>query len=119
MSHRSAFRPADFRICLFVAPMTLSAELFQPHVGTAFSVLQEPGQIPNPQFTLRLNEVTTPAARPGQQAFSLFFTGDASFTLQQGTYFLQHDALPEQAIFLVPVERSADGFRYQACFNLS
>ncbi|CAJ0822207.1 MULTISPECIES: hypothetical protein [Ralstonia] len=99
--------------------MTISAELFQPHVGTAFSVLQEPGQTPNPQFTLRLDEVTAaPAARPGQQAFSLFFAGDSSFTLQQGTYFLQHDSLPEQAIFLVPIERNAEGFRYQACFNL-
>mgnify|MGYP003335596290 CR=1 FL=1 len=99
--------------------MTLSAELFQPHVGTTFSVLQEPGQTPNPQFTLRLDEVTTPVTRPGQRAFSLFFAGDASFTLQQGTYFLQHDALPEQAIFLVPVARTTEGFRYQACFNLA
>jgi hypothetical protein len=119
MSHQSAFRLPDFRIRLFVAPMTLSAELFQPHVGTAFSVRQEPGQIPNPQFTLRLNEVTTPAARPGQQAFSLFFTGDASFTLQQGTYFLQHDTLEEQPMFLVPIARTTEGFRYQACFNLA
>ena len=82
-------------------------------------MLQEPGQIPNPQFTLRLNEVTTPAARPGQQAFSLFFTGDTSFTLRQGTYFLQHDTLAEQPMFLVPIARTAEGFRYQACFNLS
>ncbi|MGN6261334.1 MAG: DUF6916 family protein [Ralstonia sp.] len=100
--------------------MTISAELFQLHVGTAFSVTTVPGQAPDRPFTLRLDEVAISRfARPGQKAFSLLFGGDASFTLQQGTYFLQHDTLPEQAIFLVPVERSADGFRYQACFNLS
>lgn len=100
--------------------MTTSVELFQPHVGTAFSVLTEEGQRPNPQFTLRLDEVTiAPFTRPGQQAFSLFFEGDASFTLQQGTYFLQHDTLAEQPMFLVPVARTTEGFRYQACFNLS
>jgi len=96
--------------------MTISADLFQPHVGTAFSVLQQPGQTPDPQFTLHLDEVATAPA--GQQTFSLFFASDTSFTLQQGTYFLQHDTLPEQAIFLVPIERNAEGFRYQACFNL-
>lgn len=99
--------------------MTISAELFQPHVGTSFSVVLEPNQTPNPQFTLRLYEISTPAIRPGQKAFSLLFEGDASFTLQQGTYFLQHDTLAEQPMFLVPIARTAEGFRYQACFNLA
>ena len=99
--------------------MTISAALFQPHVGTAFSVLQAPGQTPNPQFTLSLDEVTAePVSHPGHQAFSLFFASDASFMLQQGTYFLQHATLAEQPIFLVPIARTADGFRYQAYFNL-
>lgn len=100
--------------------MTISAELFQPHVGTVFSVLQESGQTPNPHFTLHLEEVTADsAARPGQRVFSLFFAGHASFMLQQGTYFLQHDTLAEQPMFLVPVARTTEGFRYQACFNLA
>ncbi|CAJ0699777.1 MULTISPECIES: DUF6916 family protein [Ralstonia] len=100
--------------------MTISAELFQPHVGTAFSVTTVPGQAPDLPFTLRLDEVAISRfARPGQKAFSLLFEGDASFTLQQGTYFLQHDTLAEQPMFLVPIARTAEGFRYQACFNLA
>ncbi|SFP95290.1 hypothetical protein [Ralstonia sp. NFACC01] len=99
--------------------MTISAELFQPHVGTAFSVLQAPGGAHDPQFTLNLDKVTAePAPRPGQRVFSLFFASDASFMLQQGTYFLQHATLPEQPVFLVPIARTAEGFCYQACFNI-
>lgn len=98
--------------------MTVSAELFLPHVGTAFSVCRQAGEAADPPFTLRLDEVAlAKAARAEGRAFSLFFVGDAAFLLQQGTYFLQHAVLPEQPIFLVPIAGSRDGYRYQACFN--
>ncbi len=100
--------------------MTVSVELFLPHVGTPFSVHWQTGEAAEPPFTLRLDEVATAkAARAGHRAFSLFFEGDAAFLLQQGTYFLRHAVLPEQPMFLVPIAGSRDGYRYQACFNLA
>ncbi|AQW30232.1 DUF6916 family protein [Ralstonia syzygii subsp. celebesensis] len=100
--------------------MTVSAELFLPHVGTAFSVRRQAGEAADPPFTLRLDEVATAkTAHAGHRAFSLFFVGDAAFLLPQGTYFLQHAALPEQPMFLVPIAGPRDGYRYQACFNLA
>lgn len=103
-----------------IASMTVSAELFLPHVGTAFSVHSATAEAADTPFTLSLDEVTSAASGPADaRAFSLFFQGDAAFLLQQGTYFLRHAVLPEQPMFLVPIAGSRDGYRYQACFNLA
>ncbi len=100
--------------------MTVSAELFLPHVGTAFFVHGPTAEATDTPFTLSLDEVAGVASTPaGGQTFSLFFQGDTAFLLQQGTYFLRHAVLPEQPMFLVPVAGSRDGYRYQACFNLA
>lgn len=100
--------------------MTVSAELFLPHVGTAFSVHSPTAEATDTPFTLSLDQVTGIASAPaGSRTFSLFFQGDAAFMLQQGTYFVRHAVLPEQPMFLVPVAGSCDGYRYQACFNLA
>ncbi|WP_426400423.1 DUF6916 family protein [Ralstonia sp. R-29] len=99
--------------------MTVSAELFLPHVGTAFSVHNAAGDASDPPFTLSLDEVASATTAPaGGRAFSLFFQGSGALLLQ-GTYFLRHAVLPEQPMFLVPVAGSRDGYRYQACFNLA
>jgi hypothetical protein len=98
-----------------VLSMTFSVELFQPHVGTSFSTL-----LPNEQqivVTLEsLNDSTV--ANTGYHSFSLYFTTNTSEPLPQGTYALQHPQLPEQLIFLVPIAKAEQGFRYQACFNV-
>ena len=100
--------------------MTVSAELFLPHVGTAFSVHNAEGDTSGPSFTLSLDEVTSATTAPARgRAFSLFFQGSSALLLQQGTYFLRHAVLPEQPMFLVPIAGSRDGYRYQACFNLA
>ncbi|MDE2463520.1 MAG: hypothetical protein KGO02_07400 [Alphaproteobacteria bacterium] len=49
--------------------------------------------------------------------FSLFFTGQGPHYLLQGTYRLSHDRLGDLDVFIVPVGRTDDGFRYQAVFN--
>ncbi|CEJ17997.1 MULTISPECIES: DUF6916 family protein [Ralstonia solanacearum species complex] len=103
-----------------VVSMTVSAELFLPHIGTAFSVRWQADEAADPPITLRLDEVAIArTARADHRVFSLFFVGDAAFMLQQGTYFLRHAALPEQPMFLVPIAGASDGYRYQACFNLA
>jgi hypothetical protein len=58
-------------------------------------------------------------ANSGYRSFSLYFTTNTSEPLPQGTYALQHPVLPEQLIFLVPVAKAEQGYRYQACFNVA
>jgi hypothetical protein len=95
--------------------MTITSELFRPHVGTPFIVQLHNGQ----QSALLLEEVKNNAEeRAGHHSFSLFFHSDISFMLSQGTYCLRHTQLPELAIFLVPVSQTEQSYRYQACFNV-
>jgi hypothetical protein len=69
-------------------------------------------------FELELVEVTEPTMTASQTFFSLFFLGNGDFMLPQGTYRINHDQLGEMVIFLVPTAREADGFKYEAAFNL-
>lgn len=95
--------------------MTFTAELFHPHVGTPFIVQLQSGQ----QTTLQLEEVKNNAGeRASHHSFSLFFHSDIPFLLSQGTYCLNHAHLQELAMFLVPVAKTDQGYRYQACFNV-
>ena len=69
-------------------------------------------------FELELVEVTKPTVTANQTFFSLFFLGSADFLLPQGSYRLNHEQLGEIIIFLVPISRGAEGFKYEAAFNL-
>lgn len=64
-------------------------------------------------------ELREAAAAPGDssgRSWSLVFHADGGL-LPQGTWHLRHDVLGELALFLVPVARTEDGYRYQAVFN--
>ncbi len=69
-------------------------------------------------FELELVEVTEPTVTASQTFFSLFFLGNGDLLLPQGTYRMNHEQLGEMVIFLVPTAREADGFKYEAAFNL-
>ena len=49
--------------------------------------------------------------------FSILFRGAHGFFLPQGVYRLEHERLGACDLFLVPVAREPDGFRYEAVFN--
>ncbi|TDY34525.1 hypothetical protein [Janthinobacterium sp. 75] len=49
--------------------------------------------------------------------FSLLFHHSSPILFNQKIFMLQHDALGEVGIFLVPVARDGQGFLYQAVFN--
>lgn len=53
----------------------------------------------------------------GMERFSVFFTGPADILMPQHTYTLEHEQMGAFDIFLVPIAREADGFRYEAVFN--
>jgi hypothetical protein len=86
---------------------------YLPHVGSPFEIRYPDGFV----ITLSLQEARDVGSTADQEQFALFFQGPAEYPLAQATYGLIHEALGEQVLFLVPVERNADGFRYQAVFN--
>jgi hypothetical protein len=95
------------------APLT-EAE-FSKHVNTKFRVaLEEP-------FDLELTGVkgylSQAHEQTGMERFSAFFLGPADRYLGQKVYSLDHEQMGTFDIFLVPVSRDENGYRYEAVFN--
>jgi hypothetical protein len=95
----------------------LTEEEFRKHLGTKFGVRVE---APRP-IELELAEVRgyNPQANEpgGMERFSLFFYGPGDIMLNQGTFTLEHPAMGEVILFMVPVARDPQGFRYEVIFN--
>src|SRR6202000_2057300 len=83
---------------------------FRPHLGTAFDVQSARGTV-----AMTLSRVD-PAGDSGRRggAFSLVFEAPRGPWLEQSIYPMQHPALGEMEIFLVPVVPHKAGNGYQA-----
>ena len=92
-------------------------EEFSRHLNTSFLVPLGESQ----RAELKLVEVSgyekTENETQGMERFSLYFEGPPETFLPQGIYTLEHEQMGTQAIFIVPIGGSAEGFRYQAVFN--
>jgi hypothetical protein len=87
---------------------------FSGQVDTLFTLRHpEGGEIP-----LTLMSVSPLRETARQRMFSILFRGPLEKPLGQGSFPLRHAAMGEAELFLVPVAREADGFRYEAVFNL-
>lgn len=93
----------------------VSPELFAPHSGSTFEIPLSDGAV-----ELTLDEVEDLARfNDGPyRFFSLIFSGGREHFLPQGTYVLSHPVLGERPLFLVPVGKTEEGFRYQAAFSV-
>jgi hypothetical protein len=95
--------------------VSLTEENFARHLHTSFRV-----RAPRP-VELELHEVKGWQARANEQTglerFSVFFTGPGDIFLPQQIYTLEHEQMGVFEIFLVPIGRDAQGFRYEAVFN--
>ena len=95
----------------------LTEDEFSKHVNTTFRA----GIDTQTQVDLKLVEVKGYAKKleehSGMERFSAIFKGPVEPYLPQTTYTLQHDQMGEFEIFLVPLSRDEDGFRYEAVFN--
>jgi len=95
---------------------TLTEQEFSKHVDTDFRVKLD---TPEP-VNLRLVEVKSYKKKDeehgGMERFSLFFTGRGNLVPQK-TYSVSHDEMGEFELFLVPIGRTEDGFRYESVFN--
>ena len=92
----------------------MSREDFDPHLNTTFRLLRGEAE----PLELELVEITGGDGRyENSYSFSLLFRGGPHFRLQQHTFTLEHPALGTLDLFLVPVAREHDGYRYEAVFN--
>ncbi|HSS22802.1 MAG TPA: hypothetical protein VLL54_22200 [Pyrinomonadaceae bacterium] len=98
-------------------PAELTEAEFSKHVNTKFQVRTD-SETP---IDLELDEVKGYSSRykehDGMERFSIFFNGPKQPFLEQTTYTLEHEQMGEFEIFLVPIARRDDGFRYEAVFN--
>lgn len=96
----------------------LTEEWFAPHVNTKFRVVADES---HPPVELELTEVAGYGEKPGEQGgmvrFSLFFRGPADFFLPQRTYEFMHEHVENFLLFIVPIGRDEQGFRYEAVIN--
>jgi hypothetical protein len=96
---------------------TPTAEEFRQHLGTRFAVRLD---TPRP-VELELTEVKDYNAQANEPAtmerYSLFFHGPDDIMLNQGTFTLEHPSMGELTLFMVPVAREPQGFRYEVVFN--
>ena len=87
--------------------------LFAKNLNTNF-VIQHPhwGSV-----TVELVGVSDLRETPRQRMFSLVFRGPLEQPLEQGLLPMTHESMGTDSLFLVPIAREADGFRYEAIFN--
>jgi hypothetical protein len=53
----------------------------------------------------------------GMERFSVFFLSSPEFLLPQSMYRLSHPQMGEFDLFLVPITKEEDGYRYEAVYN--
>lgn len=96
---------------------TPTAEEFRQHLGTRFGVRLD---TPRP-VELELTEVKDYNVQANDESkmerFSLFFHGPGDIMLNQGTFTLDHPSMGELLLFMVPIAREPQGFRYEVVFN--
>jgi len=93
---------------------TKEFEDFEPHVGTAFSIVAE--GLPPLGLVLEETKVLKASAQDRRPPFQLTFRR-AGEILPQGLYQFRHDAMGDLAIFIVPAGENETGVEYCATFN--
>ena len=91
---------------------------FEKNVNTNFRVEfdgHEPVEVKLLSVTPRQNE---PTEQAGMERFSVIFSTPLDLFLPQQTYRMVHPDMGEFEIFLVPIARESDGFKYEAVYNV-
>ena len=101
--------------------MELTENEFSKHVNTKFRVKVDVPALGDRQLELELVKVKSYAKKEeehsGMERFSAFFQGPADVHMAQQSYTLEHAAMGEFEIFLVPISQTEAGFQYEAVFN--
>jgi hypothetical protein len=97
----------------------LSADILLPHVGTVFRTEAPDGHVHELRL-INVSKSADPHISPGatRDQFSLIFAGPLEPPLRQGAYPMRHAVLDDApSIFIVPIAREKDGYRYEAIFT--
>lgn len=92
---------------------SLTHEAFSQNLNTKFQVVLDE----NTTVELELVEVSEVKLHPRQEEFAVEFRGPLEMFLDQGVRDFAHEQLGRFELFIVPVERDAQGFYYEAVFN--
>lgn len=95
----------------------LTAETFEPHVGTSFWVEFPTGGKIELRLTRAAKVMESEAAKLPRHPFSLYFIGPKSYRLEQQIYHLTHPEMEALDIFLVPVGQTPTTYEYEAVFT--
>jgi len=91
----------------------LSKEALAESVNTTFRVVTEGA----PPMEVVLVEFKPGKSIPTQEQFALIFRAPLEAPAQQGMFRMEHDAIGEFDLFLVPVRKDQQGLYYEAVFN--
>ncbi len=93
--------------------MDMDAARFESLLNEGFALdLGEGGQV-----DIELLEVSRGRPAPGYEHFSLLFRAPAETPAEQRTYYIEHPATGQMAIFLVPIGSTPEGLLLEAVFN--
>jgi hypothetical protein len=99
-------------------PERLSADIFQPLIGTAFVVSDEAdGRVELTLSSVVTRDQAVPDAPEGWVAFTLQFEGPREPLVPQGTYRFRHAATGGIDIFIVPIAQNETATIYEAVFG--
>ena len=91
---------------------TFERSEFAKRLNTVFRLTQV-----DPPLDLKLVEVSELFTPPGQESFSLTFSGPRKQLLPQGTNLFRHEQMGEFQIFTTPIREDANAYYYEAIFN--
>ncbi len=93
----------------------LTLDMFSDKIGQRFAI--EEADTPAIELTLTEVKPLRNYANAARAPFSLVFTVNGKGVLPQRMYPLRNAALGLHSIFLVPIGRDGETFRYEAVFN--
>jgi Domain of unknown function (DUF6916) len=91
-----------------------SYQTFAENLNQVFQLRAEADKL----VEVKLVEVSELKKTSQQERFSIVFKGPNDTLLPQSAYQMTHERAGTFSIFLVPVGMEADGFLYEAVFNL-
>lgn len=95
---------------------SLTQEEFSKHLNTIFSINLEEQSAVDLELVQVKGYMNRPGDGEGMERFSVFFKGPKPL-LPQSTYSLSNEGMGTIDLFLVPIGRDGEGFRYEAVFN--
>ncbi|HEV7743369.1 MAG TPA: hypothetical protein VGO56_00095 [Pyrinomonadaceae bacterium] len=96
---------------------TLTENEFSKHVNTKFRVDLDGENSVELELTEVKGYVSKHQEQSGMERFSIYFQGPAEPQLPQKLYSFQHAQMGSFEMFIVPIARNGEGFRYESVFN--